>query len=498
MDAFSVAFRIPNLSRRVFGEGALTAAFLPVFIRERQQRGEQSGWQLASGVLLLLLLTLSALVVIGELILLLLNAALEPGSNARLLTGLTAVMLPYLVLICLAAQFSAILHALNHFTWPALIPVVLNVVWIAAIWWVAPHFATAQGQVYVVAGAVVVGGILQCAVAVPALFRSGFRFDVAWMRAHEIEDDAIGGRIREILRTLVPVVAGLSLTQFNSLLDALMAWGFAAPEIPDGRGSGWYPIESGTASALYLGQRMYQFPLGVFGIALGTVLFPILTRHAEDGRMDRLRDDLTLGLKLVIGIGLPAGVGLVVLAEPLTDLLFRYGRFDARDARQTSAMIAVYGSAVWAWCGLLILYRAFYSVRNQRTPMRLGLISIVVNLLLSVTLIWFVGGVGLAIGTAIAATIQGLLAVRLIQNSVGRLEIAGLIRFLLRCAIAAAVMTAVCLLVLRGCPAGDAFSARLLRLVLPVLAGAATYFAAGYVLGLKELLVLFGRTQHGR
>ena len=399
MDAFSVAFRVPNLSRRLFGEGALATAFLPVFIREMEQHDKTSAWKLASAVLTLLGVTLCGVVLLGEVLLWGISSLWDIGTEGRLLIGLTAVMLPYLILICLAAQVSAVLHAFNHFTWPALLPVLLNLVWIAAIWLLAPWWESTSSQVYMIAVCILVGGCLQLLAPLPTLFRLGFRYDSAWRSAQS--------KVTEIGKAMGPILIGLSVTQFNTIADSLIAWGFAQPEggplqmnLP---GSPEYPVTAGTASALYFGQRMYQFPLGVFGVALGTVLFPLLSRHAERGRLDKLREDLSLGLRLVICIGLPASAGLVLLANPLTALLFQHGAFDAEDARQTANMISAYGTAVWAYCGLLIVHRGYYAVGDRKTPLYVGLAAVVLNLVLNLTLIWFLGGQGLAIATAVAA-----------------------------------------------------------------------------------------------
>ncbi|MGH7200279.1 MAG: lipid II flippase MurJ, partial [Planctomycetaceae bacterium] len=284
MDAFSVAFRLPNLARRLFGEGALTAAFLPVFVRELEAHsGRQSAWKLASAVLGLLAITLTALVLIAEALLIGLMEWGGFSAETDLLLGLTAVLLPYLIVICVAAQISAVQHALGQFAWPALLPALLNVIWIAALAVAVWLFETDRQRIYAVAVCVMLAGVVQVLAPLPALWRLGFRFDAGWWSARR--------QVQEIARAMLPVVLGLSVTQLNTFADSLIAWGFAAPlgasdatmPLPGGPA---YPLDSGTASALYFGQRMYQFPLGVFGVALGTVLFPLLARHAERGRLD--------------------------------------------------------------------------------------------------------------------------------------------------------------------------------------------------------------------
>ena len=495
MDAFSVAFRVPNLSRRLFGEGALTTAFLPVFLREMEQKNQASAWKLVSAVLTLLTITLGCLVLLGELLLWGASIVWETDTEVKLLIGLTALMLPYLILICLAAQVSAVLHAFSRFTWPALLPSVLNLVWIAAICWFAPWRETGSSwnelsaQGYFIAGCILVGGCLQLLVLLPSLYRLGFRYDFAWLPALS--------KVVHIGRTMVPIMIGLSVTQINVIADSLIAWGFSQPT--DGPltmnlpGSPYYPVMAGTASALYYGQRMYQFPVGVFGVALGTVLYPLLSRHAEQGRLDKVRDDLSLGLRLVVCIGLPASAGLVLLAEPLTALLFQHGAFDAEDTQQTIGMVSVYGAAVWAYCGLLIVHRGYYAVGDRQTPLRVGLVAVVLNLVLNFTLIWFVGGLGLAMATAISAIVQVMIVTALLQSRIGGLDWQAFRLTLFRAIAATLAMSAVCLGVLNQFEPGESLTQRLLQMLVPLTASMLTYFAVAKILGMTEVWMLLRR-----
>jgi len=242
------------------------------------------------------------------------------------------------------------------------------------------------------------------------------------------------------------------------------------------------------ATALYLGQRLYQFPLGVFGVALGTVLFPLFARHAQRGESDRLREDLSLGIRLVVAIGLPASAGLMLIAHPLATLFFQYGKFDAAAARMTGDMILCYGSGVWAYCGLLILQRAFYAVGDRLTPMSIGLWAMLLNIILNLTLIWPMGGRGLALSTSLVAAIQCLITCVLLQRRIGRLEWRGIATTAAKTVIAVAVMSGVCQLCLAWT------EMRGLNLVVPLAGGAVAYLASAWLLGLREpWLVLFHR-----
>ena len=506
MDAFSVAFRIPNFVRRLFGEGALTAAFLPAFVRDMERHGEVSAWRLASAMLSLLTFVLIALVLLGEGILWVVSEQFDLSQEAQLLTSLAAIMLPYLILICLAAMVSAMMHALGHFLWPALVPVILNLTWIAGIWGVARNYTDPNTQVHVIALAVVVGGVLQFAVPLPRLWSLGFRYQRDWFRpAGEIradsavappradtDDAAVMPKVRHITRGMLPVLLGLSITQLNSLLDSFIAWGLSQPEIPGPHDFAW-PVESGTASALYLGQRMYQFPLGVFGIALGTVLFPLLARHSERNRADLLGADLTMGIRLVLWVGIPASAGLILLSEPLTQLLFQYDRFDAADAQQTATMIAAYGLGVWAYCGLLILHRGFYAIGDQMSPMYVGMVAMLVNTVLNFALIWVLGGKGLAIGTALVSSAQAIVVTWLLHRKVGHLSGRQIAQTGVRTVIATLVMSVACFLTLRSLPENLSLPMRILRVFAPVAVAMVTFMAMSVALQMQEWRELLNR-----
>jgi putative peptidoglycan lipid II flippase len=492
-DAFWLAFKIPNLARRLFGEGALTAAFLPAFSRELA-RGSGGGvppaaWQLASAVFSFLAAILAGLVLAGEAIVWLLSQAFVDEPDTRLLLGLIAVMLPYAMLICLAAQVTAILQALGHFTWPALVPVVLNLCWISSIWLVDPWFEPDRiAQAYALAVCVVVAGVFQLALQWPTLLRLGFRLRAGWRESRPA--------VREVFRAMLPVVVGLSIEQINTLADGLIAWGFSQPEgglpmpLP---GSPAYPLRAGAVSALYFAERMYQFPLGVFGIALGTVLFPLFAGHAARGELHKLRDDLTLGLRLVIAIGIPASAGLIVLALPLTRLLFEHGEFTMDDSLRTAALIRAYGAGVWAFCGLPILYRGFYALGDRMAPLRVGLWAVACDTILNLTLIWPLAERGLACSTALSATGQIFCLVWLIQRRVGQLDWRRLMATAARTVLATGLMSACCAGAMLLLPFGDGRWQQILSVFGPVTLGIASFFAAARLTGLVELNWLLSR-----
>lgn len=480
-DAFVGAFRIPNLARALFGEGALSAAFTPLFVREQEQHGRDAAMRLASSVFVWLGLWLTALVAVAELALAATIWLAPLSAELRLWLALTMLMLPYLPLICLTAQMGAVLNALGRFAWPALLPVLFNVSSLAAIW-ILQHFdLTAEAQAHWLAGFVVLTGFLQLAAPWPQLWRLGFRPRGDWA--------AMRDRIRELVRLMAPVVIGLSITQVNTFCDTLIALVMSRPQ--DVAASAWRPLEFGTASALNLGQRLYQFPLGILGVALGTVIFPVLTRHAERGDWQRLRDDLSLGLRLVFVIGLPASAGLWLLAEPLAVVLFQRGNVTGANARQIAEMIGAYGLGVWAFCGLLIVQRGYYAIGDRITPLKIGLSVVFVNLALNFSLIFWIGARGLALSTSLCGILQFGWCLLLIQDRVGRLPWWSLASNAGRSVAASVGMTIAASWVLQRLSAGAVNSSgRLLQLGATVLAAVASYAVLTLILQLDEFWML--------
>jgi len=494
LDAFIVAFRIPNLTRQLFGEGALTTAFLPVFIQDRIERGPEAARATLTAVAVVLATILSGIVLLGEAVCLSVGLLIPLSEPNFLLLCLFMVMLPYLALICLAALCCAALHALRQFAWPALVPVILNVVWLLglALAWKAGNGET-QRSVFV-AASVTFAGILQLLLPAVILQRQRQGFVREWRSAWP--------RMATVFRTMLPVVGGIAVLQLSSVLDSVLSWVLARPEFGE---PAWIErfgippvLESGTASALYIGQRMYQFPLGILGVALGTVLYPILTQHAQRGDWHLLRADLSRGLRLVVAIGIPAGVGLVVLAAPMTSALFQRGNFDRDDAALAARMIAIYGSGVWAFIGLAILNRAFYATGDRMTPMRLGFAAVALNLAVNLLLVGWLGGTALALGTVVAALFQAALTLSRLNRRVGPLEWPSILTTLVKTLLASTALAAAALGTLAALPDESVtLTGKLQALLLPMGTGTAVFLLSARFLRIPEVFELFhGSSRH--
>ncbi|MHC4176830.1 MAG: murein biosynthesis integral membrane protein MurJ [Planctomycetota bacterium] len=494
MDAFVIAYRIPNLFRRLFGEGALTASYLPA-LSAQLEKDRKGAWQLASVTFTWLTMVLAALVVLGEVLFALVWLLWGDAADVELLVGLAAVMLPYLLLICLAAQVTATLHALSHFSVPAFTPVVLNVCWLLAAWLAASHFDRQSQQAYVLAVGVLVAGVLQLGVQLPVLRRMGFRFDYNWSAARS--------GLGQIGRALAPMLAGLAVTQINTFFDSLIAWGLAAPVGVDGPqpiawlgGAVRYPMEQGAAAAIYYGERLYHFPLGVLGMAVAAAIFPLLSRHAARGDRHKLGTDLTLGLRLVLCLGVPAGAGLIILAHPLARLLFERGQFTPHDTTRAAWMIACYGTGVWAFCALPVVIRGFYALGDCGRPAKIAAWVVGLNLTLNLSLIWTpLEEAGLAVATSLSAGVQVLVLMLIFSRRKGPLGWTALAATAGRTVLCTLLMAAVgwATLYALGPPtATDGLIDKLARVLLPLLVSVAAYFASYWLSRGRELAILFG------
>ena len=490
LDAFTVAFRVPNLARQLLGEGALTAAFLPAFLREQQQSGPEAARQLTSATFVQLGKLLSGIVIVGELGIGLMLLCLELNADVVRLLQLMALFAPYVILVCFTALLCAALQSLNRFFWPAGLPVLLNLLWLGVVA-VVPRLCDDQElQIRGIAVSLLGAGFIQLLVPIGVLHRSGYRWSSTWR-------DALP-QAREVFHSMIPVVAGVTLSQLNSLVDSALAWGLSLPVWKAAAPAAWLPVlESGTASALYLGQRMYQFPLGVFGVALGTVLFPILTRHAEQRDMPGFRSDLTLGLRLSLAIGLPASAGLILVAGPLSTALFQHGRFDVHDAALTAGMVRAYGSAAWAFILLLIANRGFYALQDRQSPVHIGKWAVVWNLVLSAILIYPLQGTGLAWGTSLATMGQAVWSMSRLARQSGGLDWPVARTTLFKTLVCCGVMITTVLGLQTLHWPGDSLKIRMAILGGQCLAGGAAYLLSAWLIRLDEPWMLLRRQSPG-
>lgn len=496
-DAFWTAFSVPNLLRRLFGEGALAAAFVPVFT----EVSEAEGWEKARLVLAntagLLALVLAGLLLLGEAGLLAWLALARPEWDTALLLRLTAIMLPFMFTICLLALGSAALQCKGRFAYPAFAPIVLNVFLIAAATVVHTQIRQRGAvQLTVLAVAVVVAGAVQLAGVAWLLRRAGL--------SAPLQLRPVMRPVRRVARMLLPMMIPLGVMQFSAFFDRIYAWWMTAtPDEPSLSILGWTvqrPLAPGVVTCLYAATRLYMFPLGILAISLATAVFPLMSRYAARKDTLGLRATTNRALRLSLFLGVPAGLGLFLLAEPTITLIYRHGRFE--DAARPAAILRMYTLGMWAYFANHILLRAYYAQTDTRTPIRVTGSLAVVNMLLVVVLVFPLKASGIGLATACTASLNAILLAGLLRRRWGRLGGRRLALSAARTAVASAVMGGAVLgaqWLLAG-PAeaiatglGRSWVYSAVTVLGAVVAGAGAYLLAALLLRCDELAELLGR-----
>ncbi|MEW5982156.1 MAG: murein biosynthesis integral membrane protein MurJ [Acidobacteriota bacterium] len=404
MDAYNVAFRLPNLVRDLFAEGAMSAAFVPTFTRALATNDRQTAWRLGSLVVNVLVLATGAVVVVGMVFAGSIVTAFA-GSYARvpgkleLTVSLARVMFPFLTMVAVAAVLMGMLNSLHRFFVPALSPAAFNVGSILCTVGLLPVMPM-LGLPAIMAPAigVLVGGLGQVVVQWPALRREGYRYQPAL----DFSDDGL----RQILVLMGPGVAGLAAVQVNILVTTFLA----AHE------------GTGAVSWLSYGFRTMYMPIGLFGVSIATAALPTLSRHAARRDQPEMQRTISHGLRLMLMLNVPATVGLVVLSDAIIGLIFEHGRFTASDTAATAAALACYAPGLIGYSVVKIAAPSFYAQRDSRTPVLVSVLTVAVNLALSLTLVRVMGFKGLALSTALAALFNAGVLLWILRGRLGGLD----------------------------------------------------------------------------
>ena len=473
MDAFTAAFRIPNLLRDLFAEGALSTAFVTTFSKTIARGGDQDAWRLANKVATMTALLLGVICAVGMVFSDQLVHLLAPGfdpDKAALTAHLTRIMFPFILLVSVAALVMGMLNAKNHFGVPAMASSFFNigsiVFGVALGFWIDPHFGARA--LIGLAFATVIGGALQLAVQLPSLTRLGYRFrpDLHW------RDPGV----KAILLLMGPAVIAASTTQFNVLVNSMFA----------------STLGDGAIFWLAVAFRLMQLPLGLFGVALGTVTLPLLSRLVVAGRMDAFRSELARAMRWALLLTLPSMVGLMMLAEPIISVLYQHGKFSAYQAGEAAGALRFYAIGLAGYAALKVLVNAFYALERRKTPMLVSLLAVGLNLLLNwiftFRLGW--GHRGLAFSTGCIATINFLLLYFLMQAQLKGLESRRLLVLLAKIAVAGTALIAVCAAsshwLLADWP-HQALLPKIGALALTVAVGCAVFAGCGILLHIEEL-----------
>jgi putative peptidoglycan lipid II flippase len=427
MDAFTAAFRIPNLLRDLFAEGALSTAFVTTFSKTIARSGDAAAWRLANKVATLTLIVLGSICIAGMVFSSQLVGVIAPGFNpqkAALTAQLTSIMFPFIVMVSMAALVMGMLNAKSVFGMPAMASSFFNIgsivggVTLGA--WIDPGFGP-RALIGLAIGTLL-GGALQFAVQLPPLSRLGYRYgpDFHW------RDEGV----EAILRLMGPSVIAASTTQFNVLVNSMFA----------------STLGDGAIFWLSIAFRLMQLPLGLFGVALGTVTLPLLSRLVVAGQMTGFRSELARAMRLMFLLTIPSTIGLMMLAEPIISVLYQHGRFNAYQAAQAGGALRFYAIGLAGYAALKVLVNAFYALDRRKTPMFVSFLAVALNLafnwIFTFKLHW--GHLGLAFSTGCVATCNFLVLYVLMSRQLSGLESRRMFILLGKALIAGAALAAVC------------------------------------------------------
>jgi putative peptidoglycan lipid II flippase len=464
-DAFFVAFRIPNFFRRLFAEGAFSQAFVPILSEYRTHRTPEQVRTFVghvSGTLgaVLTVVTVAGIIASPLIIMAFAPGYIGQGDKYALSVDLLRLTFPYLFFISLTALAGGILNTYGRFGVPAFTPVMLNISMIAATLWLAPHM---RQPVMALAWGVFAAGIIQLLFQLPYLARLGM---LTWPRISRRDEG-----VRRIIRLMTPALFGTSVVQINLLFDTLIA-SF---------------LVTGSISWLYYSDRLVEFPLGVFGAALATVILPTLSRNHAQGSVETYTGNLDWGLRWVLIVSAPAMVGLLILAGPLLATLFQYGEFNPRDVAMAARSLMAFAVGLPAYIYIKVLASAFYARQDTRTPVRVGVIAMLANMGLNIALVFPLAHAGLALATALSAYLNaGLLYLHLVRKT-GFRPRPGWSALVTKIATANALMAAT--LLVGGTDLAQwlhwHLTVRVMHLSLWVIAGAAVYLLALWIMGIQ-------------
>ncbi|MBN1270512.1 MAG: murein biosynthesis integral membrane protein MurJ [Kiritimatiellae bacterium] len=474
MSAFVVAFRIPNLFRALFGEGALSAAFIPVFVEARRAEGEESAWWLARKMISLIAVTLLGIVLVGVLAATVALRRPDLGPKAAMILSLGRIMLPYMLFICLAALSMGILNSYHAFALPAATPSLLNIVWILFVLFICPRIGTTlEEKIYGLAWGVLTAGVVQLAVQLPALIRRGYRPGFAL--------DVKDARVLRVFKLMGPAALGLAVTQVNVMINSLLAT-WIGP---------WAP------ASLFYAERLLYFPQGILATAMSTVLLPVFAGHAARADHGQIRDTLNHSLRTLLFVMAPAAVGLLVLARPIIQMIYQWGNFTTESTMLTARALMFYAPGLFVFCLAKSFVPAFYATQDTRTPVRIGLCAVALNFTLNITFILtlplYWKHAGLALAMVISEGFNGLTLAYFFHRRLGSPGWRQIVASAARATLAAIVMG----LGAFACHAflfrwGEAHALvpklnQIISVLLSIAAGMVVYFVCAKLLRCSEL-----------
>jgi len=476
-DAFFVAFRIPNLLRRLFAEGALSAAFIPTYVETLQKNGPVEAQRLARisltfAAIVLAVVTIAGIVLSPWIVRLIAPGFFQDPAKFTLTVSLNRIMFPYIFFISLVALVSGVLNSMGHFAAPAAAPILLNLSMITSValsctlFNVPPYYALAWG--------VVAGGILQLALQLPFMAKVGVKIRPDFDFGHPA--------LKRIGLLFIPAAFGGAVYQINVMIGTILA----------------SLLPPGSVSWLYYADRLVELPLGMFAIALGTAVLPSMSRQASNGDMTALTQSISFSLRLIAFFTIPATLALIVLREPIVAVLFQRGQFTVYDTQQTAYALLWYTVGLWAFSGLKVVTQAFFSLKDTKTPVKVSVVALLVNLFGGLILMGPMEQGGLALATSLAAACNVLILFVLLIRRIGGFPSADFVDSLARISVASSLM---CIPLLYGRSLGE-WSQGLNTHNLSVLSGCVTigliaFSVAAYLCRCREMKALWSVVRGG-
>jgi putative peptidoglycan lipid II flippase len=471
MDAFIVAFRIPNLVRDLFAEGAMSAAFVPTFTRRLTLDGKEKAWRLGNNLLSALFLVTAGVVVAGIIFARpLVSAYAEDFSRVpgklELTIWLTRIMLPFLTMVAVAAAVMGMLNSLHHYFVPALAPAMFNIATLVCAFALVPVMPSlGQPAIAAMAIAALLGGALQVLVQWPALRREGFRYRFVL----DLRDPGL----RQVLLLMGPGTIGLAATQVNLFVNTLLA------------------TSQGTGAVSWLSYafRLMYLPIGLFGVSIATAALPAVSRYAAVGDEGGIRRTSADAVAMMMVLNVPATLGLVALADPIVRLLFERGQFTPSDTASTAAALRFYAVGLVGYATARIISPVFYAIGQSRVPVAVSLCTIAINIAANLALVQIIGFRGLALGTSLAMLVNGVALLLLLRRRLHGIDERHLAVTLCKTLVAALVMAAVSITVQRGAIGivpGPGSVAQAVRLAAAIGAGLVALAGAARLLRIRE------------
>ena len=464
-DAYTTAYRIPNLLRRLVGEGAVSAAFIPVFSRYVSEKKEEDAWEFANTLFTLITLFLTAVTVAGILLSPLIVRLFASGfgetpGKLELTAALNRIMFPYIFLISMSAFVMGILNTFHRFGAPAFAPVVLNLTMIAF-----SFLGNLFGDITrTLAVGVVAGGALQLAIQIPALLKTGWEIRLRLDFHHP--------GVRRVAKLIVPVIFGVGIVQINVLVDTQFA----------------SYLEEGSVTAIYLADRVMELVLGGYAVAVSTVILPLLSRQAALNEMDELKTTLNFSIRLILFITLPATIGLVMLNTQIIEVLFQHGDFDAASTALTAWALPFFAVGLSAFSMVKIIVPAFYALEDTRTPVKIAFIAMLLNIGLNVLFIRPLRNGGPALATSLSAYFNSISLLVIFCRRHGTIGLRSIARSVARFAGGTIALGAVAYVMIHwpGFYSGR-MTQKIVALAVTIAAATATYFAIASLLRSPEL-----------